>query len=72
MSNFFSVDFHAQLDGAVGNAGTDGAQADDAEGLALDLVSHELLFALLHPLCHGGVTGKTLSPLGGSSHIAVK
>ena len=65
-----AVDLHPQLDGAVGDAGTDGPQADDAEGLALDLVAHELLFALLHALCHGGVAGKALSPLGGSSHIA--
>ena len=49
-----AVDFHAQLDGAVGDAGTDGAQADDAEGLALDLVAHELLFALLHLFAMAG------------------
>ena len=65
-----AVDLHAQLDGTVGDAGADGTQTDDAEGLALDLVSHELLFALLHALCHGGIPGKALRPLGSGRHVA--
>ena len=65
-----AVDLHAQLDGTVGHAGTDGTQTDNAQRLALDLVAHELLFALFHGLCHGRVAGQVLAPLGGSGHIA--
>ena len=65
-----AVHFHAQLDGAVGHAGADGTQTDDAQRLALDLVAHELLLALFHGLGHGRVSGKALAPLGGVGHIA--
>ena len=65
-----AVDLHAQLDGTVGDAGADGTQTDDAEGLALDLVAHELLLALLYALCHGGISGKALRPLGSGGHVA--
>ena len=65
-----AVDLHAQLNGAVGHAGADGTQTDDTQRLALDLVAHELLLALFHGLCHGGVAGQALTPLGGRSHIA--
>ena len=65
-----AVDLHAQLNGAVGHAGADGTQTDDTQRLALDLVAHELLLALFHGLCHGGVAGQALTPLGSNSHIA--
>ena len=65
-----AVHVHAQLDGTVGHAGADGTQTDNAQCLALDLVAHELLFALFHGLCHGRVAGEVLAPLGGSGHIA--
>ena len=65
-----AVDLHAQRNGAVGHAGADGTQTDDAQRLALDLVAHELLLALFHALGHGGIPGKALRPLGGGGHIA--
>ena len=65
-----AVDLHAQRNGAVGHAGADGTQTDDAQRLALDLVADELLFALFHALGHGGIPRKALRPLGGGGHIA--
>ena len=65
-----AVDLHAQRNGAVGHAGADGTQTDDAQRLALDLVAHELLFALFHAFGQSGVARKALRPLGGGGHIA--
>ena len=65
-----AVHLHAQGQGAVGHAGADGPQADDAQGLAGDLVAHKLLFALFHVLFQAGVPGQALHPGRRGRHVA--
>ena len=47
-----AIDFHAKLSGRVGDHNADGTQADDAQSLALDLVSGESLFGFFRDLAY--------------------
>ena len=50
-----AVDIHAQLLGGVGHVDADGAKADDAQSLALDLVARESLLGLFRSLAYVGI-----------------
>ena len=57
-----AVHVHAQRHGRVRHLGADGAQADDAQLLALDLAAGELLLRLLHRLGDIRIVGVVTAP----------
>ena len=61
---------HAQVDGGVGHQRADGAQADDAERLAGDLLAGEGLLRLLGVLADGGGVGMLAAPGGAGQDAA--
>ena len=61
---------HAQRDGGVGHARTDGTQPDDAQRLAAQLGTDEGLFALLHVLGNRVAALEGLRPVHGIHQIA--
>ena len=62
--------FHAQGNGGVGDAGTNGTQADYTDGFAAQFRADKLLFALLHILGQGGAAFQALRPLHSVRYIA--
>ena len=68
-----AVDLHAQSKGHIGHLDADGAQADHAQPLILQLRADELFFPLFHLFGQGrraGGTGQVLHPLGGGHQVA--
>ena len=62
---------HAQRHARVGHQHADGAQADDAERLALQFGADELALALLHQLFHfRALAGERFAPLHAVDHLA--
>ena len=64
-----AVNLHSQLPGGVGKGAAHRAQADHAQGLAQNLVTCKLGFALLHLLRHIRSTGNGFDPLHAAHHI---
>ena len=64
-----SIDLHPQMGGCIGNLRTNGAQAHNAQLLALDLASGKSLFALLRILCNIVILGIGLAPLNAAHNI---
>ena len=61
---------HAQIDGGVGHQRADGAQTDDAERLAGDLLAGKGLLRLLGVLADGGGVGVLAAPGGAGQDAA--
>ena len=61
---------HAQAPAGVGDHGADGAEADDAQGLAGDLGAAELVLGLLGGFAHVLVLGVAGDPLGAADDVA--
>ena len=64
-----AVDLHAQGRGRVGHLGSDGAQTDDAQLLALDLAACEGFFALLRGLGNVLIVRVAPAPLDAPDQI---
>ena len=66
-----AVHVHPQVQGDVAHQGPDGPQADDAQGLAVDLRPHEGGLALLHRLgdVHAGGVDLLLDPLHAADDV---
>ena len=62
--------FHAQRHGGIGNAGTDGPQADDTQRLAAQFGADKGFLALLHILGNGVAALEGLRPVHSVHHVA--
>ena len=67
-----AIDLHPEIDGGIRDEYADRTEADDAEGLALDLTAGEVLFCLLGILLDGRDIGMLPDPLIAADDVTAR